>query len=190
MNGAAPPVFLDRDGTLIIEKNYLSDPEQVCLEDGVVAGLTILQQRGHPLIVLSNQSGIGRGLFDAGAAQRVNDRVAELLRGCGIDILAWYMCPHAPEARCACRKPSAGMALAAARDWTLVLEGSFVIGDKAADLELADAIGADGLLVTTGHGAGAAAWARQRSRPVFDSLRTAAAYIAGRDGVTAHKGET
>ena len=68
------------------------------------------------MIVLSNQSGIGRGFFDERAAQRVNDRVAELLRARNIDILGWYMCPHAPEEGCDCRKPLPGMALAAARD--------------------------------------------------------------------------
>ncbi|MGA2189775.1 MAG: HAD-IIIA family hydrolase [Steroidobacteraceae bacterium] len=113
MSAAAPPVFLDRDGTLIVEQHYLSDPEQVRLETGVVDGLTALQQRGHALIVLSNQSGIGRGMFTESDVQRVNARVAEILRGCGIEILAWYICAHAPEAMCACRKPLAGMALAA-----------------------------------------------------------------------------
>ena len=182
----APPVFLDRDGTLIVEKEYLRDPDQVLIEDGVVEGLAILQDRGHPLVVLSNQSGIGRGMFDANDAQRVNDRVAELLRGQGIEILAWYVCPHAPEALCACRKPSSGMALAASRHWDLELVGSYVIGDKRSDLELADAIGATGILVTTGHGRDAVVWARDHVRPVFDDLRGAAAYIAEHDSRREH----
>lgn len=180
MSGAAPPVFLDRDGTLIVERHYLSDPDQVRLETGVVDGLTALQQRGHALIVLSNQSGIGRGMFTESDVQRVNARVAEMLRGCGIEILAWYICPHAPEAKCACRKPLAGMALAAACEWHLELAGSYVIGDKQADLELADAIGATGILVTTGQGAGARAWAGAHACPVFDSIRGAADYIVAR----------
>jgi len=141
MRVAAPPVFLDRDGTLIVEKNYLSDPEEVCLEKGVLEGLTTLKQCGHALIVLSNQSGIGRGMFKESDAHRVNARVADILRGYGIDVLAWYICPHAPEAMCTCRKPLAGMALTAASDWNLELSGSYVIGDKQVDLELAEAIG-------------------------------------------------
>jgi histidinol-phosphate phosphatase family protein len=177
----APPVFLDRDGTLIVEKRYLSDPHQVALEDGVGEALARLQQHEHPLIVLSNQSGIGRGMFTERDAQRVNARVAELLGGFGIEILAWYMCPHAPHAACDCRKPLPGMPREAARDWKLELTGCFVIGDKQCDLELADAIGGTGILVTTGHGREAVAWATDGARPVFSGLREAADYIiAGR----------
>jgi histidinol-phosphate phosphatase family protein len=181
MSVAAPPVFLDRDGTLIVERNYLSDPAEVRLETGVVEGLRTLKQSGHALIVLSNQSGIGRGMFKESDAHRVNARVADILRGYGIDVLAWYICPHAPEAMCTCRKPLAGMALTAASDWNLELAGSYVIGDKRADLELAEAIGATGILVTTGHGADSVGWAKDRAWPVFDSMQSAADYIAERD---------
>jgi histidinol-phosphate phosphatase family protein len=183
MTAAAPPVFLDRDGTLIVEKDYLSDPDGVCIEAGVVEGLSMLRALGHPLIVLSNQSGIGRGMFDERDAHRVNARLDAVLRERGVDILAWYLCPHAPESGCACRKPSPGMALAAAREWHLELAGAFVIGDKQSDLELADAIGGTGLLVTTGHGLESADRARAHSRPVFADLRSAAAYIAALDRV-------
>ena len=175
------PVFLDRDGTLIVEKMYLSNPEDVCVENGVVEGLTILQDYGHPLIVISNQSGIGQGKYNAIDAQRVNARLAEILRDHGIGILAWYLCPHAPDALCACRKPLPGMPLAASRDLSLDLVGSYVIGDKRSDLELADAIGAEGILVTTGHGGNAADWARAQSRTIFESFRRAAEYIAQND---------
>jgi histidinol-phosphate phosphatase family protein len=181
MRAPAPPVFLDRDGTLIVEKEYLSDPDGVCIEAGVVEGLSMLQALGHPLIVLSNQSGIGRGMFDERDARRVNARVEELLRGQGVEIMAWYLCPHTPESLCACRKPLPGMALEAAREWRLELEGAVVIGDKRSDLELADAIGGTGLLLTTGHGRESAGWARSQSRPVFEDLRSAAAYIAARE---------
>jgi D-glycero-D-manno-heptose 1,7-bisphosphate phosphatase len=173
----SPAVFLDRDGTLIVEKEYLSDPVEVCLETDVVEGLALLREHGHPLIVLSNQSGIGRGLFLATDAQRVNDRVAGILRSYGVEILAWYLCPHGPEFGCACRKPQAGMAVAAARDWDLELAGSYVVGDKRVDLELADTIGATGILVTTGHGRDAVDWARDAGRPMFDSVLSAAKYI-------------
>jgi D-glycero-D-manno-heptose 1,7-bisphosphate phosphatase len=176
----APPVFLDRDGTLIVEKEYLSDPDEVCIEQGVVEGLALLQRHGHTLIVLSNQSGIGRGMFVEDDARRVNARVADLLRERGVEILAWYLCPHAPESRCACRKPLPGMALAAASDWDLTLPGSYVIGDKRADLELADAIGAIGILLTTGHGRDAVEFARTGARPVFGGLDQAAQFIVGR----------
>jgi D-glycero-D-manno-heptose 1,7-bisphosphate phosphatase len=172
-----PPVFLDRDGTIIVEKEYLSDPDQVYLEETVIEGLVRLQEMGHPLIVVSNQSGIGRGKFTEADAHRVNARVDELLRRDGIIILAWYFCPHAPDAICACRKPLPGMALAASSDWGVQLVGSYVIGDKKIDLELADAIGGTGILVTSGHGMEDTAWARADARPIFHYLREAAAYV-------------
>jgi histidinol-phosphate phosphatase family protein len=172
-----PPVFLDRDGTLIVEMGYLKDPERVSLEEGAVDALSMLQARGHPLIVVSNQSGIGRGLLTEGDAHRVNQRVADLLADAGIKILAWYMCPHSPETACHCRKPLPGMAVTAARDWSIDLSGCYVVGDKRSDVELADAIGGTGILVTTGHGMDAVEWARVSERPIFGGLRAAAAYI-------------
>lgn len=178
----APPIFLDRDGTLIVEKDYLSDPDGVSLEEGVIDGLTLLSGRGHPLIVLSNQSGIGRGMFTEYDARRVNVRVAEILRAEGIELMAWYVCPHLPQARCECRKPSPGMALEASREWHVDLVGSFVIGDKRSDLELADAIGGIGILVTTGHGPTSVEWALRQRRPVCAGMRAAADYILSRNG--------
>jgi D-glycero-D-manno-heptose 1,7-bisphosphate phosphatase len=178
-----PPTFLDREGTLIVEKHYLKDPAQVLLEREVALGLSRLAAQGHPLIVLSNQSGIGRGLLDARDAERVNARVADLLREQGIEITAWYLCPHEPTASCDCRKPAPGMALAAARDLNVELKGSFVIGDKRSDVELADAIGGTGILVATGHGVDAVNWARSQHRPVFEGFGDAADYIITSDVV-------
>jgi len=173
-----PPVFLDRDGTLIEEMEYLRDPHLVRLEEGVVDGLTLLMEHRHPLIVLSNQSGIGRGMFLESDAQLVNARLSDMLQAHGISITAWYLCPHTPEERCECRKPLPGMAIAASRDWHLTLSGSYVIGDKQSDLELADTVGATGILLTTGHGREFADRARREARPVFNNLRGAARYIA------------
>lgn len=180
MPAAAPPVFLDRDGTLIVEKHYLRHAADVCLESGVVQGLATLQRHGHALVVLSNQSGISRGMFAESEAWLVNERVAALLRAHGIEVLAWYICPHAPEADCDCRKPRAGMARNASQELNLELSGSYVIGDKRSDVELADAIGATGILLTTGQGAAALEWARQQSRLVFADLSAAADYIVQR----------
>ena len=172
-----PPVFLDRDGTLIVEKHFLHDPDQVQMEIGVVEGLTSLQQAGHPLIVISNQSGIGRGALTEADAYRVNAKVSELLSKEGIKILAWYLCPHAPDAACSCRKPAPGMPIAASAEWGVQLAGSYVIGDKQSDLETADAIGGTGILITTGHGREHRAWAQAHGRPTFARLTEAAQYI-------------
>ena len=174
------PVFVDRDGTLIVEKGYLSDPAQVALEATVIEGLSMLSAHGHPLIVLSNQSGIGRGILTREDAQRVNARVDSLLRGHGITILGWYMCPHPPDTQCSCRKPQPGMALEASRDLGLTLAGCFVVGDKRADVELAEAIGGIGILLSTGHGREHVHWAREHARPVFDQFREAASFITSR----------
>jgi D-glycero-D-manno-heptose 1,7-bisphosphate phosphatase len=176
-----PPVFLDRDGTLIVEKHYLCDPDEVVIERSVIEGLALLQQQQHPLVVVSNQSGIGRGLMSEAQAHQVNRRVDLLLRDQGIRILAWYLCPHVPAANCACRKPLPGMALQAARDWQLELAGCFVVGDKRADVELADALGGLGILLTTGHGHEAKSWALAHGRPVFGEFRAAAQYIIDQD---------
>lgn len=183
MSGSAAdvPVFLDRDGTLIVEKHYLGDPDQVALETGVIEGLKALQACGHPLIVVTNQSGIGQGRYTAADADRVNARAHGLLHREGIDIVAWYICPHLPADACECRKPMPGMAHAAAREWGLKLPGCYVIGDKQADVELADAIGGTGLLLTTGHGRRSLEWALSQARPVFADLRDAAAHILARE---------
>ncbi len=174
-------MFLDRDGTLIVEKHFLRDPDLVQLEAGVIEGLQMLQEAGHSLIVISNQSGIGRGKLTEVDAQLINDRLDSLLRAKGVEILAWYLCPHSPDVSCTCRKPLPGMPTIAAREWQISLPGSYVIGDKRSDIETADAIGGTGILLTTGHGHEYLAWAHEQRRPVFAHLKQAAAYIGERD---------
>lgn len=172
-----PAIFLDRDGTLIVEKHHLADPAGVELEPGVVGGLERLARHGLPFVVVTNQSGIGRGYHSEDAARAVNARVAELLAEQGLAVAGWYLCPHAPEVACRCRKPRPGMAEDAARDLGLTLPGSIVIGDKRADVELAHAIGGTGILVTTGHGAADLAWADGAGVPVAADLGEAAAIV-------------
>jgi D-glycero-D-manno-heptose 1,7-bisphosphate phosphatase len=148
----SPAIFLDRDGTIIVEKNYPSHPDQVALIEGVVAGLRAMAKHGYPLVVVSNQSGIGRGYFSVEQADAVERRAIDLLAREGVAIAAWYRCPHSPDAGCACRKPAPGMVHAAVQDLDLDPARSFVIGDKWSDIEFAAAVGAVGILVTTGHG--------------------------------------
>ena len=149
-------ILLDRDGTIIVDRGYLADPAGVELERGAREGMRALAALRLPMAVVSNQSGVGRGLFSAAAVDAVNTRVAAVLSEAGVVIDAWYHCPHAPDETCDCRKPLPGMALAAARDLGLDLARSFVIGDKSADLGLARAVGATGILVRTGEGAAVA----------------------------------
>lgn len=177
MSRALPTVFLDRDGTIIVEKHYLSDPALVELEAGAAQGLKLLCELGLTLVVVSNQSGIGRGKFGIDAAHAVNARVAELLAEHGVSIAGWYMCPHAPGTDCSCRKPLPGMAQQAHEELDVALQGAYVIGDKRIDVELGHAIGGVGLLVTTGHGREDESWARSQQVPVFDGLLSASQYI-------------
>lgn len=172
-----PAIFLDRDGTVIVEKHYLSDPALVELEAGAVEGLRKLQALGLPLVVITNQSGVGRGKFGVDAVHAVNARVGELLAAEGITIAGWYMCPHAPDTDCACRKPLPGMAQQAQRELGVSLAGSYVVGDKRSDVELADAIGGTGVLVTTGHGLNDAPWARSNGRLLASGLDEVAELI-------------
>lgn len=145
-------VFFDRDGTLIREREYLSDPEGVELLPGAAAAVRIARRAGFAPILATNQSGVGRGLFSEDAVGAVHARLAELLAAEGARLDAVYVCPHAPEAGCDCRKPAPGLLARAAAERGLDLRRSFVVGDKEADLALARAAGATGLLVRTGYG--------------------------------------
>ncbi|MEJ0093708.1 MAG: HAD family hydrolase [Methylocella sp.] len=177
---SSPAIFLDRDGTIIVEKNYPSDPDQVVLLDGAAEGLRAMSRHGLPFVVVSNQSGIGRGYFSVEQADAVEQRLKDLLAQEGIAIAGWYRCPHAPDDDCRCRKPLPGMIDAAVRDLDLDPMRSFVIGDKRSDIDLAAAVGAAGILVTTGHGRLDADYARSVAAPVCRDLVEASEEVARR----------
>lgn len=177
-----PAVFLDRDGTIIEEKHYLDDPDGVVLLDGAAEGLRAMAAFPFRLVVVSNQSGIGRGFFSAEQAHAVDSRLKELLAREGIAIAGSYMCPHAPGANCSCRKPRPGMIHAAARELGLDLARSFVIGDKRCDIDLATAAGASGILVTTGHGRADIDYARSLPVPVCRDLNEASKIVLWQAG--------
>jgi D-glycero-D-manno-heptose 1,7-bisphosphate phosphatase len=151
-----PFVILDRDGTLIEEKNYLADPGGVELLSGAAEAVERFGEMGYGVIVVTNQSGVGRGYFEMEDVERVNARMLELLGEAGKRVERIYICPHAPEEGCGCRKPRTGLVEQAARELGLDASRSVVIGDKAADVELARNAGASAVLVTTGYGAEAA----------------------------------
>jgi len=146
-------VLLDRDGTLIEEKEYLADPDGVVLLPGVVEGLRQLQKLGARFAVVSNQSGIGRGFYSLRDAQAVNARLAELLQQEGIPLEGIYLCPHGPDDGCACRKPGTALLQQAAKDAGLPLSEAILIGDKASDIEAGRRAGCRAsILVRTGYG--------------------------------------
>ncbi|MCJ2163013.1 MULTISPECIES: HAD family hydrolase [unclassified Pseudodesulfovibrio] len=146
-------VLLDRDGTIIVDKHYLHDPEGVELLPMAAEGLRRMQGLGFGLAVLTNQSGIGRGYYDESAVQACNDRMVELLQAEGVTIDGIFFCPHAPEAGCSCRKPLTGLMDLAAEELSFSPAQGFMIGDKSADMGVGKASGATTILVRTGNGA-------------------------------------
>ncbi|HSJ13514.1 MAG TPA: D-glycero-beta-D-manno-heptose 1,7-bisphosphate 7-phosphatase [Longimicrobiales bacterium] len=149
-----PAVFLDRDGTIIVEKHYLADPAGVELIPGAAEALARLARAGYALVLITNQSGIARGLYARTDFERVQQRVEALLLEQGVRLDGVYHCPHHPDfdGPCECRKPAPGLFRRAADELGLDLSGSACVGDRLSDLEAALAFGARALLVLTGHG--------------------------------------
>ncbi|GAB4329232.1 MAG: D-glycero-beta-D-manno-heptose 1,7-bisphosphate 7-phosphatase [Promethearchaeota archaeon] len=161
MSSGRPAVFLDRDGVVNEEVNYLHEPEKVVLTPRLPEALAALKGRGFLLLVVTNQSGIGRGYYDVAAMHSVHSRIQELLASAtGVQIDGFYWCPHLPSDGCSCRKPRPGMLLRAAADHDVDLASSFTIGDKLTDLEAGKSAGTKTVLVLTGYGWGE--WARAR----------------------------
>jgi D-glycero-D-manno-heptose 1,7-bisphosphate phosphatase len=152
-------VFLDRDGTVNTEENFLADPELIRLEPAAPAGLRALRQAGFLLVVVSNQSGVARGLFDERTVRRLNDALEAALEREGVKVARYYFCPHHPAGTvekyavdCPCRKPAPGMLLEAAGELDIDLAASYTVGDRARDLEAGRRAGTRTVLVTTGYG--------------------------------------
>ena len=170
-------VVLDRDGTLIVEKHYLADPDGVELIDGAGAALRRLAALGLGLVVVTNQSGVGRGLFSDARLAEIHSRLEALLAGEGIRLAGIYACPHHPEQGCACRKPRTGLLLRAADELGFDPRRAFVVGDLASDVELGRAVGATTVLVRTGHGARELGAGRAQPDHVVGDLGEAAQLI-------------
>jgi len=149
--GAGRFVLLDRDGTLNREVEHLRDPDAVDLLPGVPRALRLLRGLGFGLVVVTNQSVIGRGWLTLAGLDAVHGRLASLLAAEGVELDGIFVCPHTAEDGCACRKPAAGLGLAAVDRFGFDPRHAFVVGDKAADVGLGRAIGACTLLVRCGH---------------------------------------
>jgi len=170
-------VILDRDGTLIAERHYLSDPGQVELLPGTAAALRDLGAMGLGRVVVTNQSAVGRGFFDLGRLAEIHRRMQDLLQAEGASLDGIYFCPHLPEDECRCRKPRPGLIEQAARELGFLPAESFVIGDKACDVGLGRAVGARTFLVRTGYGARLAAEGPVDADHVTDDLPAAVRVI-------------
>ncbi|MCL5959592.1 MAG: HAD family hydrolase [Chloroflexi bacterium] len=145
-------VFLDRDGTINEEVEYLGDPRDLRLSSGAIEGIRLLNQAGVSAIVISNQAGVGRGYFSVAAVEAVHQRLEEQLSSHEAHVDAIYYCPHHPEDGCDCRKPKSGLVKRAAEDHGIDLGSSFIVGDKETDLEAGRRVGCRTVLVLTGYG--------------------------------------
>src|SRR3954447_7656759 len=155
MTEAQPAVFLDRDGTINVERNYLHRPDEMVLIPGVPGAIGRLNRAGYRVVVVTNQAGIARGLYTAADMRAVHARLAELLAEAGAHVDAFMFCPHHPDftGPCDCRKPAPGMLLAAASAYDLDLQRSWIVGDAAGDIGAGQAAGCRTVLVRTGYGA-------------------------------------
>jgi len=145
-------VFLDRDGTVIVDRGYLSDPGGIELIPGAAEGLRLMSGAGYRLVIISNQSGVGRGLFGEDDLRAMDERLKSLLADEGIELAAAYYCIHTEGDRCDCRKPGTAFARAFAAEHDITLYRSFTIGDKTSDVEMARNLGCVSILVATGKG--------------------------------------
>lgn len=153
-----PAVFLDRDGTIAEEVGYLNHASRFRMFPWVAGALQRLNEARYPVVVVTNQSGVGRGYFPESLVREVNQIMTQQLSKLGAKIDAIYYCPHTSAENCDCRKPRTGMLERAAQEHALDLQRSFVVGDRYGDIELARNARARGILVRTGYGEGELAW--------------------------------
>jgi D-glycero-D-manno-heptose 1,7-bisphosphate phosphatase len=153
-----PAVFLDKDGTLIDDVPYNVDPRRIELAQGAAEGAAMLSEAGYALVVVSNQSGVARGIFTEDALTAVEHRIRELLANFDVPLAGFYYCPHHPlgsipryAAQCSCRKPQPGMILQAAKELRLDLAESWLIGDILDDVEAGHRAGCRTVLIDNGH---------------------------------------
>ena len=139
--------LIDRDGTIIVDKVYLSDPDGIEFAPGAIEGLRLLRDAGFALVLITNQSGIARGYFDAATLERIHDRLQSMLLAEGLRLEAIYFCPHGPDDGCDCRKPAPGMVTKAMRDLGFHPDEVVVVGDSDADMGAAKAAGVAGVRV-------------------------------------------
>jgi D-glycero-D-manno-heptose 1,7-bisphosphate phosphatase len=154
-----PAVFLDRDGTINVEKEYLYKEEDFEFIPGVPEAIRALKNAGYLVVVVTNQSGVGRGYYDSDAVNILHRHIQKQLSGFDTAVDAFYICPHHPEhgvgqflQDCDCRKGKPGMLLQAAQDYDIDLTRSYMIGDKIEDVEAGQNAGSTPILVLTGYG--------------------------------------
>lgn len=178
-------IFFDRDGTLIVDKDYLTDPELVEFMPGAVEALKLARNLGFLLFVVTNQSAIARGMSTEEQVRAVNSRVIALLQRQGVELDGLEFCPHHPDfdIDCNCRKPKRGMIDRFLETHDIDLERSYVIGDTASDIDLGLNIGATSILLLSGYGESYREdiAARDADIPIVDDVLAAVKWIAGHE---------
>ncbi|HET7548642.1 MAG TPA: D-glycero-beta-D-manno-heptose 1,7-bisphosphate 7-phosphatase [Usitatibacter sp.] len=171
--------ILDRDGVINFDSDlYIKSPAEWRPIPGAIEAIARLNQGGYRVAVATNQSGIGRGLFDMGTLNAINDKMMEMVFRHGGRIDALFFCPHTPDDDCGCRKPRTGMLEEIAARFHIDLKGVPCVGDSLKDLQAADAVGAQPILVLTGKGRAAReAGGLPRRTQVFDDLAEASRHI-------------
>nr|WP_320115485.1 D-glycero-beta-D-manno-heptose 1,7-bisphosphate 7-phosphatase [uncultured Desulfuromonas sp.] len=179
-----PAVFLDRDGTINVERDYLYRPEDFCFIDGAETAIRQLNDAGFVVVVVTNQSGVARGYYREEDVEILHDYLSHQLAKVGAHIDGYYYCPHHPQSgqapyvqECECRKGKPGMLLQAARDLDIDLSRSWMVGDKKADVDAGLAAGCRPILVRTGHGESQCDTIDSDQVPVCADLSAAVAFI-------------
>lgn len=177
-------IFIDKDGTLIHDIPYNVDPSLIQFTVGALEGLTKLRKQGYMIILVSNQSGIARGYFTENALENVKTKIQEMMRSAGIQIDAFYFCPHHPDGvvhkyavSCDCRKPKPGMLLRAAEEYKIDLSQSWLIGDILNDVEAGNVAGCKTILIDNGNETEWVVSERRKPTATVRDLREAAEVI-------------
>jgi D-glycero-D-manno-heptose 1,7-bisphosphate phosphatase len=171
-------VILDRDGVINHDSDrYIKSPEEWKPIPGSLEAIALLCQAGYRVVVASNQSGIGRGLFDMAMLNAIHAKMHKMVAQAGGRIDAIFFCPHPADSDCDCRKPKHGMFKEIAKRYHMDLKGIPAIGDARRDMEAARAVGALAIMVKTGKGAATLAEGLPYEVPVFDDLARVVAWI-------------
>jgi D-glycero-D-manno-heptose 1,7-bisphosphate phosphatase len=175
-------VLMDRDGVINEDSpDFIKSPEEWIPLPGSLEAIALLHNHGFKIIVISNQSGVARGLFDAATLDAIHAKMTALAEAQGGKIERIYVCPHGPEDGCECRKPKPGLLLDFARDYQTDLHNLPFVGDALRDMQAALAAGAWPLLVKTGKGQKTLTDHPELSIPVFENLHAAAEYLTAQE---------
>jgi D-glycero-D-manno-heptose 1,7-bisphosphate phosphatase len=174
-------VLLDRDGVINYDSDdFIKSPEEWLPIEGSLEAIVLLNEHGYKVVVITNQSGLARGLFDAATLEKIHAKMQRMTAEKGGKIDAIYFCPHGPNDDCNCRKPKSGLLESFASDNNVNLSGMAFIGDSLRDIQSAQAVGAKPILVKTGKGQKTLDKNPNLNIPVFENLYDAAKHITSR----------